>query len=73
MTAYKAQGKTYTNVCVNLVDCQGTESAYVMISRATSLDGLVIATPFSKDRISCRTSEDLRKETARVELLCLRT
>ncbi|KAJ7710210.1 hypothetical protein B0H16DRAFT_1218124, partial [Mycena metata] len=73
MTAYKSQGKTYSNVTVNLVDAQGTESPYVMISRATSLDGLAIVAPFSKDRICCRTSEDLRRETERLEMLALRT
>jgi hypothetical protein len=36
------------------------------------LDGLVIISPFSKDRICCRTSEDLRRETMRLELLALR-
>jgi hypothetical protein len=73
MTAYKSQGKTLEAAAVNLVDCHGTESAYVMVSRVTSLEGLVIISPFSKERICCRTSEDLRNETARLEMLALQT
>ncbi|KAJ7779473.1 hypothetical protein DFH07DRAFT_716136, partial [Mycena maculata] len=73
MTAYKSQGKTLPATAVNLVDSRGTESPYVMISRAVSLDGLAIVTPFPKEKICCRTSEDLRKETARLEMLALRT
>ncbi|KAF8164643.1 hypothetical protein K438DRAFT_1465909, partial [Mycena galopus ATCC 62051] len=73
MTTYKSQGKTLTTTAVNLVDCRGTESPYVMLSRVTSLDGLAIVTPFPKEKISCRTSEDLRRETLRLELLALQT
>ncbi|KAJ7131262.1 hypothetical protein C8R44DRAFT_578398, partial [Mycena epipterygia] len=73
MTAYKSQGKTLATAVVNLVDCRGTESPYVMISRVTSLDGLAILVPFEHKRISCHTSEDLRKETTRLEMLALRT
>jgi hypothetical protein len=73
MTAYKSQGKTLAAAAINLVDCHGTESAYVMVSRVTSLEGLVIISPFSKEKICCRTSEDLRNETVRLELLALQT
>jgi hypothetical protein len=73
MTAYKAQGKTLDAAAINLVDCHGTESAYVMVSRVTSLDGLVIISPFSKEKICCRTSEDLRNETDRIQMLALQT
>jgi hypothetical protein len=73
MTAYKSQGKTLDAAVVNLVDCHGTESAYVMVSRVTSLQGLAIVCPFSKEKICCRTSEDLRNETARLEMLALQT
>ncbi|KAJ7443997.1 hypothetical protein FB451DRAFT_1413361 [Mycena latifolia] len=73
MTAHKAQGKTLENCLVNLTGCHGTESPYVMLSRATSLEGLVILTPFSKDKICCRRSEDTRIEFRRLEYLALRT
>lgn len=73
MTAYKAQGKTFDGIVINLVDCQGTESPYVMVSRATTLEGLAIVSPFAKERICCRTSEDLRKESLRLDMLALRT
>ncbi|KAJ6456835.1 hypothetical protein C8R47DRAFT_1227722 [Mycena vitilis] len=73
MTVYKAQGKTLPACVVNFTGCHGTESAYVMISRATSLEGLVILTPFSKDKICCRQSEDVRKEFRRLRDLRLQT
>ncbi|KAJ6513636.1 hypothetical protein C8R47DRAFT_616626 [Mycena vitilis] len=44
-----------------------------MVSRATSLEGLVILTPFSKDKICCRQSEDVRKEFRRLRYLRLQT
>ncbi|KAJ7017250.1 hypothetical protein C8F04DRAFT_1279772 [Mycena alexandri] len=44
-----------------------------MISRATSLDGLVILTPFPKQKICCRQSEDLRLEFRRLRYHALRT
>lgn len=73
MTAHKAQGKTLPNCIVNLTGCQGTEAPYVMLSRVTSLEGLVILTPFSKSKICCRRSEDARTEFRRLEYLALRT
>lgn len=33
MTAHKAQGKTLSHTVVDLRDCSGTESPYVMLSR----------------------------------------
>jgi ATP-dependent exoDNAse (exonuclease V) alpha subunit len=48
MTAHKAQGKTLTHTVINLQNCSGTESPYVMISRVTSLDGLLILMGFSR-------------------------
>ncbi|KAJ7216234.1 hypothetical protein C8J57DRAFT_1035403, partial [Mycena rebaudengoi] len=73
MTCYKSQGKSLARAIVNLVDCHGTEAPYTMLSRVESLDGLVILTPFDKARICSRTSEDLRKECTRLELLALHT
>ncbi|KAJ7476625.1 hypothetical protein FB451DRAFT_1460875 [Mycena latifolia] len=73
MTAHKAQGRTLDHCIVNLTGCRGTESPYVMLSRATSLEGLVILTPFSKDRICSRRSEEARVEFRRLEYLNLKT
>ncbi|KAJ6505075.1 hypothetical protein C8R45DRAFT_796059, partial [Mycena sanguinolenta] len=69
MTAHKSQGKTLQQTVVNLRHCSGTESPYVMISRVTSLDGLLILNSFSKDRITCRQSEEVRNEAKRHEIL----
>jgi hypothetical protein len=44
----------------------------VMVSRATSLDSLVILTPFSKEVICCRQSQDMRVEFRRVRYLSLK-
>jgi hypothetical protein len=73
MTAHKAQGKTLPACVVNFTGCHGTESPYVMVSRATSLEGLVILTPFSKDKICCRRSQDVRDEFRRLRYLALQT
>lgn len=42
MTVHHAQGQTMQCVIVDLKSCHGTESPYVMVSRATSLDGLLV-------------------------------
>jgi hypothetical protein len=73
ITAHKAQGQTMKNVIVDLDGCSGTEQPYVMVSRSTSLDGLLILRDFDFSRIKKRQSEDLRKEFARLEILRLRT
>ncbi|KAJ7733455.1 hypothetical protein B0H16DRAFT_1220667, partial [Mycena metata] len=73
MTAHKAQGKTLPACVVNFTGCKGSESPYVMLSRATSLDGVVILTPFAHERIACRQNEDLRQEFRRLAYLALQT
>ena len=62
MTAHRSQGQTLTKVIVDLQSCRGSESPYVMLSRVTSLEGLLILRPFSKTKICCKVSEDLRLE-----------
>ena len=69
MTAHKAQGLTIPHVIVDLTDCRGTESPYVMISRCPSLDGLLIMRPFPASKIACRRSQEARNEFARLDLL----
>jgi hypothetical protein len=70
LTVHKAQGRTMGNVIVDLAGCTGTEPPYVMVSRATSLEGLVVLRDFGAQQISKRRSEELRKEFDR--LMCLR-
>jgi hypothetical protein len=73
ITAHKAQGKTLPACIVNFTGCKGSEAPYVMVSRATSLEGLVILTPFPKDKICCRQNEDVRLEFRRLKYHALRT
>ena len=73
MTAHKAQGQTMEKVLVDLESCKGTESPYVMVSRVTSLEGLLILRPFKSSKIQCLLSEDTRKEFKRLEKLRLHT
>ena len=72
MTAHKAQGRTLDHVIVNLQSCRGTEAPYVMVSRVTSLSGLLILRPFEK-KIQSRQSEDARREAQCLEILRLKT
>ena len=69
VTVYKAQGQTMNRVIVDLTGCTGTEPPYMMVSRATSLDGLVVLRDFDARQITKRRSEDLRKEFSRLTLL----
>lgn len=73
MTVYKAQGQTMPRVIVDLDGCKGAEQCYVMVSRATSLDGLLLLRSFDAKQIKKRRSEDLRKEFQRLWLLKWRT
>lgn len=45
----------------------------MMMSRATSLDGVLILRPFSKTKICCRQSGDICKEVNRLNILKLKT
>ena len=69
MTAHKAQGQTLKKVIIDLDNCRGTESPYVMVSRVTSLEGLLILRPFRSSKIKCRQSEDVRNEFKRLDRL----
>ena len=42
MTVYKVQGRTMERVIVDLTGCIGTEPSYIMVSRAMSLNGLLV-------------------------------
>ncbi|KDQ18810.1 hypothetical protein BOTBODRAFT_91416, partial [Botryobasidium botryosum FD-172 SS1] len=73
MTAHKAQGQTLKNVVIDLQSCRGTEAPYVMVSRATSLKGILILRPFTQNKICSRQSEDTRYEMKRLKILELKT
>ena len=73
MTAHKAQGQTLHKVIVDLESCRGTESPYVMVSRVTSLEGLLILRSFKFSKIKCHQSQDTRQEFRRLDMLRLRT
>ena len=73
MTAHKAQGQTIEMVVVDLAGCTGTEQPYVMVSRSTYINSLIILRDFDFGQVTKRRSEDLRKESARLEDLRLRT
>ena len=73
MTVHKSQGMTTDRAVVDLEGCKGTESPYVMLSRVTTLEGLLILRPFAINRITCRQTEDMRRETRRLQILDLLT
>ncbi|KAJ7306286.1 hypothetical protein DFH08DRAFT_624982, partial [Mycena albidolilacea] len=60
-------------VVVDLESTRGTESPYVMLSRAKSLDGVFILRPFRQKIIQCRPREDVRNEFKRLDILCHQT
>ena len=61
------------NVIIDLQSCSGTEAPYVMVSRVTSLNGLLILRPFDRNKIRCRRSQDSRQEKERMDILQLQT
>ena len=68
MTAHKAQGLTLSHVIIDFAGCKGTESPYVMASRSTSLEGLLIVRPFNISKITCHRSQEAREEFNHLEL-----
>lgn len=73
MTTHKAQGQTLSNVIIDIESCRGTEAPYVMVSRVKTLAGLLILRPFTESKITCRQSEDTRREMKRLQFLRLKT
>ncbi|KAH7931399.1 hypothetical protein BV22DRAFT_991024, partial [Leucogyrophana mollusca] len=73
LTAHKSQGQTLDKAIVDIESCGGTESPYVMCSRVTSLDGLLILRPFKISKITSHQSEDARREDQRLYYLSLQT
>ena len=66
MTAHKAQGLTLPHIIVDHAGCKGTEPPYVMASRATSLEGLLVMQPFNMSKISCHRSQEAWDEFDRL-------
>ena len=73
ITAHKSQGQTISRVVVDLNSCIGTEAAYVMISRCTSLGGLAVLRPFPISKITIHRSQEARDEFRRLDLLRTQT
>ena len=73
MTAHKSQGQTMTKVIIDLQSCRGMEAPYIMVSRVTSLEGLLVLRPFHFAKISCRQSQETRTEFRRLEIIQLKT
>ncbi|KAF8328582.1 uncharacterized protein EI90DRAFT_2883210, partial [Cantharellus anzutake] len=69
ITDYKSQGRTLPKVIIDLESARSIQSAYVMLSRATALENLLILRPFNSRCIICHMNGDLRKELSRLQLL----
>ncbi|TEB16189.1 hypothetical protein FA13DRAFT_1593326, partial [Coprinellus micaceus] len=73
MTAHRAQGQTMTHAIIDIGSSINTQAAYVMVSRATSLDGLLIFQPFPKSVIQRGLPEEVHVEFHRLEIAALHT
>ncbi|KAF5311483.1 hypothetical protein D9611_011603 [Ephemerocybe angulata] len=67
-TDYKSQGRTLKRAIVDLTSSQG-QGIYVMLSRVTSLKGLLILRWFPQTKILQDMSGELREETDRLDRL----
>ncbi|KAJ3546688.1 hypothetical protein NMY22_g1957 [Coprinellus aureogranulatus] len=67
-TDYKSQGRTLTRAIIDLASSRG-QGIYVMLSRVTTLDGLLILRWFPQTKILQRTSGELREELQRLDRL----
>ena len=71
-TDYGCQGSTQTHVITNIIPGpyakkNSSTSAYVIISRATSLDGILLSHPISKECLRNNPIPDLIQETIRLK------
>ena len=73
ITTHKAQGQTLEKVIVDLASCIGTEAPYVMISRCTSLEGLMVLRPFPIGKLTTHRSQEARDEFRRLDRLNFQT
>ena len=61
MTCYKCQGSTFEKAIVDLCDVVAGASAYVMLSRLTSLSGLLIARPFPAKNLKIPFTDEIKQ------------
>lgn len=67
-TDFKGQGRTLRRAIVDIATARG-QGVYVMLSRVTSLSGLLILRWFPPNKIYQRLPEDLRSELHRIHQL----
>jgi len=61
-TDYKIQGQSLSNVIIDLQGCRSLQSAYVMLSRAKSMNGVAILRWFEPGKIYRTLSQQFRDE-----------
>lgn len=72
-TSHNSQGRTMDVACVDLASCASIQSAYVMLSRVKSREGLCILRPFNLKKIQNHIAEELRNEMKRTNTLAMQT
>lgn len=73
ITDYKLQGKTFANVILDIQSSRMIQSTYVMLSRAMSLDGVVILHDFDERKVRMHASQSLREELNRLDTCSYQT
>ena len=73
-TDYGCQGSTQTHIITNIIPGpygkkNSSTSAYVILSRATALDGILLSHPLTEQCLRINPSPDLIKETCRLKLI----
>lgn len=68
-TDYKSQGRSLEYAIVDLKSAGSLQGVYVMLSRVKSLKGVAVLRGFPREKIICRTSQELRMELARLNSL----
>jgi hypothetical protein len=68
-TDYKIQGRSLTKIVVDLEGCRSLQSAYVMLSRASSLKGIAIMRWFDPYKIQRQLPQQFRNEFERLKNL----
>lgn len=68
-TSHNSQSRSLSTACIDLESCRSIASAYVMLSRLKSLDGLSILRPFSLGKIQRHAPQQMRNEVARLDTL----
>ena len=73
-TDYGCQGSTQTHIVTNIIPGpyakkNSSTSAYVILSRATSLDGILLSHPLTDKCLRINPLPDLIKETCRLKLI----